>query len=734
MAKLKNNQTDNIDFLNPYTFVPFQKVPPKPEAWEQKYSSPEDLLTGWLDIELIPKTPIIIPDTAHREEIKVKNKKGADTVHNKYPFLRLPDTDGVPGIPGGSLRGMLRSVYETLTGSCVSSLMDEKPISQRNPLYAGFDKRGLLHYDLATDTWTLHRAVVYRQKCGKRQVECGKYKGFCTGEKVYFTYDQHRLLNIGRTVQDVSGKNDISFSYDVGWLQFNIPIQQDYSVTVLQPGSVVHTWKGEEYSPDRKLLSALSRDGVVDNSSESPKPMKDLKNKLMEAKNGGDNYVPVYYLTFENKRGTEVYLSGSSIGRVGRNRKWKEIMGSYAPCEKIDFLCPACLLFGTKADGGVRGRLRFTDAVPMNPEKIKSELHTLQILSTPRPSSFEFYLNKPAADAAYWNFDYYSVTVYEDGKGHPEFYPVETMMPRGRKYYWHHREAAEDAVIRSNQNATMEAVSGENFKFRMYFDGIQPQQLSDMIWTITFGENSADSTRLHKIGHAKPLGYGSVKLLITNGAIRKVKKTKTGLSAELVPLNIDVNKAGGTNCGITMGESGISLNAELKADESRKKIMNNILKICDADVSENLNIRYPVKVTKKGEEEIFEWFSKNRNVNKHHISPDTLPNPTDKKLTLRGTVLSSDSAQGKKNADSTDGEGKYADKANQGNKMGESRKVKAVVLRINAKGNCRLKLQGKESEGQFNTRGKSYSSGSEIDVYITGYSDKYDVYWVKPLE
>ena len=132
MAKLKNNQTDNIDFLNPYTFVPFQKVPPKPEAWEQKYSSPEDLLTGWLDIELIPKTPIIIPDTAHREEIKVKNKKGADTVHNKYPFLRLPDTDGVPGIPGGSLRGMLRSVYETLTGSCVSSLMDERPISQRN--------------------------------------------------------------------------------------------------------------------------------------------------------------------------------------------------------------------------------------------------------------------------------------------------------------------------------------------------------------------------------------------------------------------------------------------------------------------------------------------------------------------------------------------------------------------------------------------------------------------------
>ena len=94
MTKLKNNQTDNIYLLNPYTFVPFQKVPPKPEAWEQKYSSPEDLLTGWLDIELIPKTPIIIPDTAHREEKKVKNKKGADTVHNKYPFLRLPDTDG----------------------------------------------------------------------------------------------------------------------------------------------------------------------------------------------------------------------------------------------------------------------------------------------------------------------------------------------------------------------------------------------------------------------------------------------------------------------------------------------------------------------------------------------------------------------------------------------------------------------------------------------------------------
>lgn len=57
------------------------------------------------------------------------------------------ENENIPTIPGSELRGMLRSVYEAVTDSCVPFLLDEKPISRRVPTYGALRHRGLLAYE-----------------------------------------------------------------------------------------------------------------------------------------------------------------------------------------------------------------------------------------------------------------------------------------------------------------------------------------------------------------------------------------------------------------------------------------------------------------------------------------------------------------------------------------------------------------------------------------------------------
>ena len=96
--------------------------------------------------------------------------------------------------------------------------------------------------------------------------------------------------------------------------------------------------------------------------------------------------------------------------------------------------------------------------------------------------------------------------------------------------YWH-SPVARDAA-RDKMNATMEAING-TFEFRVYFDKITEEQLRDLIWVITLGENRRDSTKQHKLGHAKPLGYGSVKLIVKKETIRAMSVKDGDIEVEM---------------------------------------------------------------------------------------------------------------------------------------------------------------------------------------------------------
>ena len=592
-------------FINPYNFIPFGKsVDKKRKSRESAYRSEETLLSGWLTVLLETKTPLIIPDGAHprywdcmkNQYVENPEPDQKKNLHKEYKFFRVPSETGKqPVIPGSELRGMIRSVYETVTDSCVPFLLDDKPISQRIPAYASLRRRGLLAYEPAVS--------------GSSQREWVLYSTTAKTAEVLVSDGTIQFMD-GRRLKEKNG----DFVPGKGWLQYNIPVKKDnYHIAYLNPKEVVYRWKltGDD-DPYQQLKTALN--GPAQKlKSRNQVPNKNIAEALKRAKNGEGNMVPVYYFIVYRNNKPMVYLSNSSIGRIAQRRKWKEIMGIHAPCEDTDRLCPACLMFGTTSGKGMKGHVRFTDGTPVG--ELKSEVHTLQILGEPRPSAFEFYLRKPdQPNVTYWNFDFYGKKTgfSKRNDNYTEYHDLDQATPRGRKIYWHHALAADAA--KGNMNSTMEAMNG-SFEFRVYFDEITEGQLRDLIWVITLGENRNNSTKQHKLGHGKPLGYGSVKLTVQQKAIRKLITDGNSMEVQL-----DL-----TDYENIQPEQGDSLDREA---------VKTLLHMCDTQsFRKNIPVMYPLARNKNGDF-IYQWFSNNR---KNPGTLKTLPEPLDEDLVLRGS-------------------------------------------------------------------------------------------------
>lgn len=99
--------------INPYTFIP---TPPReglPSGLGNGAPAPHGVMepatqwSGWLTLHLVTRTPLLLPDPETAS-------LGADE-HPTYPVRQGPD--GQPLLHGASVKGALRSAYETVTGS-----------------------------------------------------------------------------------------------------------------------------------------------------------------------------------------------------------------------------------------------------------------------------------------------------------------------------------------------------------------------------------------------------------------------------------------------------------------------------------------------------------------------------------------------------------------------------------------------------------------------------------------
>lgn len=221
--------------------------------------------------------------------------------------------------------------------------------------------------------------------------------------------------------------------------------------------------------------------------------------------------------------------------------------GKYAPCENRKELCSACMLFGMvprddtgKAQGS---RVRFGDAelAPVPQDGLFQPAGELKPLGVPKPSAVEFYTEPPQGFNVkphyFWTYDH-----YRTDKNIQIDLSSKKPKPRGRKFYWHGKT---QPLLHGNTNdtsinmiRTIRPLSQDvTFALKVYFENITTVELARLCWALDFGDSAKNSDcpdlHVHKLGQAKPFGYGSARIIINKISCRSID-ADTGLVAHRI--------------------------------------------------------------------------------------------------------------------------------------------------------------------------------------------------------
>jgi CRISPR-associated protein (TIGR03986 family) len=491
------------EFINPYNFVGLKDkktLAEKPKPGERK-------LTGYLEVSITTKTPLIIPNTSKEQD---KNE------HKTFEFYTHEDlSQSVTGlkspvIPGSEIRGVVRSIHEAMNNSCLRTDSENTGFIRKkhngtdpdNPA-PGFlvkkDDKWLLYDSVACfvcSEWTIDPSQPDKI-CDTKGNTCSNY------QEVSFVSD----LNAFTAVVDLSGSSENKGFLVVGESFGTSPthsskiyqINEDYCIEVSE-----------------KLVDGL-RQTLQQYSDEKVNKFYDtIHHYGYKGYRLGEIPVPVYF-DYNPNDNTVSYLSPAAIGKSAYQRRVSDLIPGYAPCtDKDDDCCETCSVFGfvapSKKKGeddentsqGHLGHLRFTDATTnVSPMACYGPMQTLSPLLTPHISNIEFY-------------------TYCDGRNKWDYDDDGTHI-RGRKFYFHHpiesKYAYDNSFKDSRFTATFRSVNPNiTFTSRVYYEDLTETQLEKVIAAIDL----FDDNHGQMMGHGKPFGFGSVKMKVTKNIERTI--------------------------------------------------------------------------------------------------------------------------------------------------------------------------------------------------------------------
>lgn len=682
MSKSYNsNNGDKV--INPYAFVmlPAKK---RPEG------KGERTLTGKIECTLLPRTPLFIPNTTN------SNAFGSEVPeHKSYDFYSYTDLSGeknckgtfseppVPVIPGSSIRGELRSLYETLTGSCLSAVNDDLKLYKRMPNPGSI---GILSVE--TDTggkkkvYKLYKATKYMARYRGAKINgeddktyngnnvgmCFRLNDFREGQKIYFKhsdvrYKSRRYMPI--TVAEIY--TTPHHGLPEGYVLKGEPFTRKHHFTIAQKDNFVRELTKREIEMLNDILELY--DDTKINKATAGRPShqryRDYKKQLKGIKDNGGN-IPVFYKTYPGYK--HYILSPACISKEVYHNTIGDLLtqnGGFAPCES-EKLCPACSLFGTvmqNSQTSIAGRVRVSDArlevPPNNLSDLFENEKTLQELSGPKISSTEFYLRYPNAksitelanvadaeanktDTASIQFSdlkdlgkYLNISSVPDSDGHGadmwnydfafDWDPASGQstpkriksdyQPRisGRKFYWQHKEFKWKTDEKTKRNTTIRALrpcremsdssTGPDyrFKFTVYYDKLSLEERNQLVAVLQLGEQG-----YHSLGHGKPLGLGSAKIVVDNIIERKLALKNGAICRQVIPLG---------NPPVGPLHKVFGKDAELEYIAKQVEIMTSVHNF-------KAPIEYP---TPPGNDKVYAWFVENRGINNKPKIKQTLP-------------------------------------------------------------------------------------------------------------
>lgn len=454
-------------FVNPYTFVPL----PRGGAKRSDCTAvTEPVFSGEIKCRLITKTQIAVPDI-------LKNPVPDNverTEPKKYDFFTL---DGKAAIPGSGIRGVIRSVYEVLTESCMH-LNDKDDDYFHTRLNK--TKPGIITFDPVKREYTLHNSKRVRDKTGSRHK---------TGDRVRFD-----------TKSGNGQASELVDSFSSGGRYQGVYLRVDtFGTGNKQSNPSVFRYIETGTKIDKVYIDRLK----VNVEMYQGQYKKDYESAIRAMETAG-GWLPVWY--WQDMNTGHYYLAPSQYSRavfVKKPRNIVENAGMQA-CTSPKRCCAACAMFGFIADGkgdsqSRASHVRFTDAICEQSDCFDGS-YLLPVLSGPRLSSFEFYLSGNERNSL--GPDSSNVTI------------------AGRKFYWH---APQNVITKDDDFAKehpkmatrMQLVKkGAEFTFSVFYDRITEDQLKKLVFALDLGENFAGSARCHKLGHGKPVGLGSVKITV----------------------------------------------------------------------------------------------------------------------------------------------------------------------------------------------------------------------------
>jgi CRISPR-associated protein (TIGR03986 family) len=586
-------------FHNPYNFVPL--APPKrapeqtpPGEMGLMYGPPagldryhDDLWSGRIDIAIETVTPLLIPDAATVET--------APNGHKTFDVRLGPD--GRPLLPITTLKGALRSAYEAVTNSRLAVFskvhavpparrMDPreapglvpviistngndliaKPLTGTNPGLARPDRNHPVYaawLPMARQT-EIPRALRNSLKHGSKvtvRIQLIDRPPFKFWEVVSVAIGHGANAELNKSAVAIprrryTPRNEFQevdgYFYRSGW---NIENKHDERVFFVQgkghpaldvPLTISKRWTNliENY---RSQQGASARRPVADwpDRRNSPQPVNSWHVWATGAEKLKDG--DICYARLDTSGTTIVELSPVSIGRqLGYNSPENLISADLKPAQRLDHLSPADRVFGWVNQGGkgaYKGQFRIHSIECQDDNAVERHESPvpLAILSSPKHAQARFYLARDDKGAP--------LIPSDDERSEGYFKPVGKKTDwrlRGRKVYPHHRmhdsgEYRRAGDLRDDQNRSIKAwvKSGTHFTARIEITNLTAEEVGALLWLFSLGDGIH-----HRVGGAKPLGFGSVRITLKKVDLAAGQSKRETYRSLLSPIPVRANQTG----------------------------------------------------------------------------------------------------------------------------------------------------------------------------------------------
>jgi len=543
--------------IAPYNFVelPEKVVEAEPLPDNDRYY--KDRHTGQITCTLITESPIYTRCGLTKDEFK-QGKETKDLPD--FFYTELDSKVRKPVIPGSSLRGMLRTIVEIVSFSKIERVSDQqliyRAVGDTTSLGRKYRERLLRQENRNTYSFLMQAGYIIQQG-SNWAIQPAKP---VIQEESFARIEQRDIRNIPVRLErwnEIKNAYKIAVRFEQLQLYHHNQnrVRLCYAKATPIPGS---NHRGSEYnsvlvktgSAPRKHLQFIF--GLPDNNAdlinipdemiqEYKEQLTDGQKQILGDKGALHPMQPVFYIAEDNNL---VFFGHAMMFRL----PYKDSISNFVPLALrqpniklmttyfklllvnystnlkyalLIYMTPLTPVDITEAifgfvrdkkqeDNQARaGRVFISDAIC---EKAASEdiwftgslerTITPQILSTPKPTTFQHYLVQTDPEARKRELKHYA--------NKPE---AETVI-RGHKLYWHKGRSPSvvlnDPEASESQTTQIKPIkAGVSFTFTIDFENLSDVELGAILWVLNIAQK--EEYRL-SIGMGKPLGMGAIKI------------------------------------------------------------------------------------------------------------------------------------------------------------------------------------------------------------------------------